>query len=141
MSDSARKRGRLSRSGDFDRVYREGESRANRFLVLYSFPRQSSGQPRLGLSVGRKVGGAVVRNKVKRRLREAFWAIAESSQDLPADHDFVVVARPGVEELVEREGTPGLESSLSELFKDEEPPSAKAAPGGEAEEAASDESV
>ncbi|MGZ5309902.1 MAG: ribonuclease P protein component [Solirubrobacterales bacterium] len=122
MSESARKRGRLSRSGDFDRVYRDGDSRANRFLVLYSFPRQAAGQPRLGLSVGRKVGGAVVRNKVKRRLREAFWAIAEGPQQLPANHDFVVVARPGVEDLVEREGMPGLERSLGELLADEPPP-------------------
>lgn len=121
MSESARKRGRLSRSGDFDRVYREGDSRANRFLVLYSFPRQTAGQPRLGLSVGRKVGGAVVRNKVKRRLREAFWAIAERSQELPTDHDFVVVARPGVEDLVDREGTPGLERSLGELLAGDQP--------------------
>jgi ribonuclease P protein component len=139
MSESARKRGRLSRSGDFDRVYREGESRANRFLVLYSFPRQASGQPRLGLSVGRKVGGAVVRNKVKRRLREAFWSIAESSQELPPDHDFVVVARPGVEELVDREGTPGLERSLAGLLADgpeEEQPASppSGGTGGEAEE-------
>ena len=115
VTDGRRQRGRLSRSGDFERVYREGTSRANRFLVLYSFPRQGGGQPRLGLSVGRKVGGAVVRNKVKRRLRESFWALAES---LPADHDFVIVARPGVEELLERQGTPGLERSLAELLAD-----------------------
>jgi ribonuclease P protein component len=114
MSDRGRKRGRLSRSGDFDRVYRDGSSRANRFLVFYSFPRaSSSGQPRLGISVGRKVGGAVVRNRVKRTLREAFWAQGEN---LPGGHDFVVVARPGVEELVEREGAAGLERSLAELL-------------------------
>ncbi len=117
MSERGRRRGRLSRSGEFDRVYRDGDSRANRFLVLYSFPRSDSGaeQPRLGISVGRKIGGAVVRNKVKRRLREAFWALTER---LPAGHDFVVVARPGVEELAEREGAPGLERSLAELLGD-----------------------
>jgi ribonuclease P protein component len=108
------RRGRLSRSGDFDRVYRDGSSRSNRFLVFYSFPRgTSSGQPRLGISVGRKVGGAVVRNRVKRTLREAFWAQGEK---LPEGHDFVVVARPGVEELVEREGAAGLERSLADLL-------------------------
>lgn len=118
MSERGRKRGRLSRSGDFDRVYREGSSRANRFLVFYAFPRAeaASGEPRLGISVGRKVGGAVVRNKVKRALREAFWA---QSEQLPAGHDFVVVARAGVEQLVEREGAAGLGRSLAELLSDE----------------------
>jgi len=108
-----RKRGRLTRSGDFDRVYRDGSSRANRHLVVYSFPTEPGSDPRLGISVSRKVGKAVTRNKVKRSLREAFWALAER---LPAGHDFVIVARPGVEELVEREGTPGLQASLDGLL-------------------------
>ena len=76
---SRRKRGRLSRSGDFDRVYRDGRSHANRYLVLYSFPRPADDgddeEPRLGISVSRKVGGAVERNAVKRALREAFWEL------------------------------------------------------------------
>jgi ribonuclease P protein component len=119
-----RKRGRLSRSGDFDRVYRDGRSHANRFLVLYTFPRSGdvahtddaddSNQTRLGISVSRKVGGAVERNAVKRALREAFWAIGEDS--LPADHDFVLVARPDSAGLVEREGTPGVDAALRELI-------------------------
>ena len=112
-----RKRGRLSRSGDFDRVYRDGRSHANRFLVLYTFPRpevsEEVDEARLGISVSRKVGGAVERNAVKRSLREAFRAVDEG---LPADHDFVVVARPDAAGLVEREGTTGVESSLRELL-------------------------
>lgn len=119
MSDR-RKRSRISRSGDFERAYREGDSRANRYLVLYSFPRDpaAAGQPRLGLSVGRKIGNAVVRNKVKRRLREAFWGLDEGL--LPSGHDFVVVARPGVEDLVDRDGTEGLSRSLTELLSNGE---------------------
>ena len=120
MSDR-RKRGRLSRSGDFDRVYRDGRSHANRFLVLYTFPRSAEApahgdgqQTRLGISVSRKVGGAVERNAVKRALREAFWGIGEDQ--LPTDHDFVLVARPDSAGLVEREGTPGIDAALRELF-------------------------
>ena len=75
---SRRKRRRLSRSGDFDRVYRDGRSHASRYLVVYSFPRAGGDDPRLGISVGRKVGGAVARNQVKRMLRDAFWACGET---------------------------------------------------------------
>ena len=55
-------------------MYRQGRSVANRYLVLYAFPRAGDGgeEPaRVGLSVGRKVGGAVERTLVKRLLREA----------------------------------------------------------------------
>src|ERR671931_1119151 len=109
------KRRRLSRSAEFDRVYREGRSRANRYLVVYSFPRSEAGEdgPRLGVSVSRKVGGAVDRNKVKRALREAFWGQAER---LPEGHDFVLVARPDARDLVDRDGTPGVASALGELI-------------------------
>jgi ribonuclease P protein component len=111
-------RRRLSRSGDFDRVYREGNSRGNRFLVLYSFPRSEEDRnrtSRLGLSVGRKVGRAVVRNKVKRAVRQAFWDLGD---EIPDGHDYVVVARPGVEGLLEREGQEGIRASLTELVND-----------------------
>jgi ribonuclease P protein component len=110
------KRGRLSRSAEFDRVRREGSSHANRFLVLYTFPRPESGQlapgPRVGFSVSRKVGGAVDRNRVKRLLREAMGIEVER---LPADADVVVVARPDARELAEREGLDGVRAALSEL--------------------------
>jgi ribonuclease P protein component len=113
----ARRRRRLSRSGEFDRVYREGSSHANRFVVLYSFPREEAeGEVRLGVSVGRKVGGAVERNRVKRVLREAFWAL---DSELPDDHDFVLVARPELAGLVEREGTDGVRESLRDALREE----------------------
>jgi ribonuclease P protein component len=111
-----RKRGRLSRSGDFDRAYRDGRSHANRHLVLYAFPRDAEegpDHPRLGISVGRRVGGAVERNRVKRSLREAFWSLGER---LPDRHDFVLVGRSGVLELVEREGADGVRSSIGALL-------------------------
>ena len=110
------KRRRLSRSAEFERVYRQGRSKSNRFLVLYTFPRgedqREDDGPRLGLSVSRKVGGAVDRTRVKRLLREAFWAEAAR---LPEGSDYVVVARPDARELAEREGMAGVRSALVEL--------------------------
>ena len=111
---SRRKRRRLSRSGEFDRVYREGRSHASRYLVLYSFPRpQADEGPRLGISVGRKVGGAVDRNKVKRLLRESFWS---ASDELPEGHDFVIVARPDAGALAAERGEEGIAEALHELL-------------------------
>jgi ribonuclease P protein component len=115
------KRRRLSRSAEFERVYRQGRSKGNRFLVLYAFPRASDPArpeddgPRLGLSVGRRVGGAVDRTRVKRVLREAFW---EEAARLPVGSDYVVVARPEALALAEREGAAGVRTALAELIDD-----------------------
>jgi ribonuclease P protein component len=123
-------RGRLSRSAEFERVYRQGRSTANRHLVLYAFPNAASDRPRLGLSVSRKVGGAVERNKVKRMLRESFARVEPTLRD---GQDVVLVARPSAAELVEREGLAGVDGALEELIvkgglRDRNEPDADGAP-------------
>ena len=102
---------------------RSGRSHAGRELVLYVFPRGGEEPARLGLSVSRKVGGAVERNTVKRMLREAF---AQLQERFPRGTDVVVIARPGAGELAEREGMGGIKSALGTLI--EKVPGAIAAP-------------
>jgi ribonuclease P protein component len=112
-SRTSRARGRLTRSAEFERVYRQGKSNSDRFLVLYAFASGEGERPRLGLSVPRKVGGATERNLVKRLLREAFAAQEEALQ---GELDIVIVARPAALELAEREGLEGIARSVHGLL-------------------------
>jgi ribonuclease P protein component len=111
-----KRRHRLSRSRDFDAVYRHGRSVATRYLVLYSFAREEEAdtEPRLGLAVGRQLGTAVERNRLKRRLRAAF---DELRDQVPAGRDYVLIARPGLREAIESRGFPWLVERIAEVFE------------------------
>jgi ribonuclease P protein component len=108
-----KRRQRLSRSRDFDAVYRQGRSVATRYLVVYTFPREDGDEPRLGLAVSRKVGGAVARNRLKRRLRAVFDELAPG---LRRGHDYVLVVRAGLGEAAEARGLGWLREQVAEAF-------------------------
>lgn len=110
------RRHRLSRSRDFDDVYRRGTSASTRYLVLHWFPREEDreGDPRLGLAVPRSVGSAVVRNRMKRLLREAWNQLLPT---VPVGHDYVLVARPGLAEPADARGRDWVASEVSQALE------------------------
>jgi len=106
---------RLSRSRDFDVVYRQGHSVSTRFLTLYWFARSDeSDEPRLGLAVPRAAGPSVARNRIKRRLRE-IWTTKLGSGALEPTQDYVLVVRPGLPEAAEARGYEWLSERVDEV--------------------------
>jgi ribonuclease P protein component len=110
------RRHRLSRSRDFDAVYRQGRSVSTRYLTLHWFPREedAAGDPRLGLAVPKSVSpSAVVRNRVKRQLRETWEELRERVRP---GRDYVLVARQGLAEPVEARGHEWLVEQVAEVL-------------------------
>ena len=83
------KQGMLHKNKNFQAVYRSGKSYANRMVVLYVLPNHTNAR-RIGFAAGKKLGGAVVRNRVKRLLRESFRL---NQSQIIEGIDLIVVAR------------------------------------------------
>lgn len=81
---------RLTKKSDFNRVYRHGKSMANRQFVVYYLPQLAIGQYRLGVSVSKKVGNAVVRNRLRRMMKEI---VRLHSEQIKQQTDFILIAR------------------------------------------------
>jgi ribonuclease P protein component len=109
------RRQRLSRSRDFDAVYRQGRSVSTRSLTLHWFVRtdDADGAPRLGLAVPRAVGSAVARNRLKRQLR-GVWD--ELAGEVAAGRDYVLAARPGLADAAESRGHEWLVEQVREVI-------------------------
>jgi ribonuclease P protein component len=110
------RKNRLSRSRDFDAVYRHGRSSSTRFLTLYWFERdEEPGEPRLGLAVPKAAGNAVTRNRIKRQLRE-IWRTKLQEDAIPPLNDYVLVVRPGLPEAAEARGHEWLVARVDEVL-------------------------
>ena len=109
------RRHRLSRSRDFDAVYRQGRSVSTRYLTLHWFPRDDdpAGDARLGLAVPRAVGNAVARNRLKRQLRASWQELHDRIQP---GRDYVLAARPGIAEPAEKRGQTWLVEQVGEVL-------------------------
>ena len=90
-----RKSFRVKKEKDFDAIFKKGASVANRKFVIYRLENQQQ-HFRVGLSVSKKLGNAVTRNQIKRRIRHV---LIQNSNQIADNVDFVVIARKGVEEL------------------------------------------
>jgi ribonuclease P protein component len=110
------RKNRLSRSRDFDAVYRHGRSVSTRFLTLYWFTRDGEpADPRLGLAVPKAAGNAVVRNRIKRRLRE-IWRAKLDEESVSRTYDYVLVVRAGLPEAAETRGHGWLVERVEEVL-------------------------
>jgi ribonuclease P protein component len=85
-----RKAYRVKKESDFQKVFHQGKSTANRQFVLYALDKKEQSHFRVGLSVGKKIGNAVVRNNVKRKIRQS---LTELKPKLKTEKDFIVIAR------------------------------------------------
>lgn len=87
---------RIKKEHEFQRVFQKGQSYANKRFVVYTIDRPDNYHFRIGISVGKKVGNAVERNRIKRKIRAAIY---ELQPKIKEQRDFIVIARPSAKEL------------------------------------------
>ncbi len=85
----------LKKNSDFQKVYRQGKSYANRYFVMYILENETDGN-RVGISVSKKVGNSVVRHRLKRLLREAYRL---QEDRFYSGFDIVVIARMSAKKI------------------------------------------
>jgi len=103
------KRQRIKKNEEFQTVFKKGKSFANRQFVVYCLKKENQTAFRIGLSVGKKIGNAVVRNRVKRYLRQTFL---ELKDEVRQDMDYVIIARNQAANLDFHETKKSLEHVL-----------------------------
>lgn len=84
------KKYRLKRKNEFSYIFKRGKTIANQYLVLYYAPAKQENENRVGFAVSKKIGNAVIRNRIKRRMREA---IRPSLPYIIAGYDLIFIAR------------------------------------------------
>jgi ribonuclease P protein component len=105
-----KKKNRIKKNEDFQKVFKHGKSMANRQFVIYMLGQPEEKEFRLGLSVSKKIGNAVTRNRIKRLVRQVFL---EEKDSLKTGIDYIVIARKPASEMDYHE----VKSSLLHLFR------------------------
>ncbi|MCY7961389.1 ribonuclease P protein component [Bacillus inaquosorum] len=104
-----KKRNRLKKNEDFQKVFKQGTSVANRQFVLYTLDQPENDELRVGLSVSKKIGNAVMRNRIKRLIRQTFLEEKERLKE----KDYIIIARKPASQLTYEE----TKKSLQHLFR------------------------
>ncbi|MGX7327944.1 ribonuclease P protein component [Enterococcus bulliens] len=104
-----RKAYRVKKEQEFQKVFHTGKSFANRKFIVYILDKPNQKHFRVGLSVGKKVGNAVHRNAVKRKIRASVAALQD---EIRSDLDFIIIARPSTVDLPSQE----VYSNLKHVF-------------------------
>jgi ribonuclease P protein component len=102
---------RLTRRADFDRTRRQGQAQGTPMCVVIAL-RRDSGPPRIGVAAGKRIGGAVQRNRAKRVLREGVRSLYPS---IAPGWDIVLLARSPVLSAKSTQVTPHLEQAFRRL--------------------------
>lgn len=110
---------RVKKETDFQRVFQQGTSYANRKFVVYVLEKPEQKHFRVGISVGKKVGNAVTRNAVKRKIRACIFQMKDH---LASELDFIVIARQSTAELSSTEVYSNLQHvlKLAKIFNENE---------------------
>lgn len=101
---------RLRKNQDFQKVYKKGKSTANRQFIVYVLRGENQKFSRLGLSVSKKMGNAVVRNKIRRHVKEAMRAMEGKIQ---LGNDYIIISRKPAADMTYTE----VKSSLQHVLK------------------------
>lgn len=105
-----KKKFRIKKNEEFQQVFHKGESFANRQFVIYILQKDNQDYFRIGLSVSKKIGNAVMRNQIKRYIRQSFL---EMKDDLLTERDYVVIARKPAAQMDFHE----VKSSLAHVLR------------------------
>ena len=109
MMDFNRTKG-LKKDCDFRKVYKHGKSFANRYLVMYILENKSDSS-RIGISVSKKVGNAITRNKIRRRIKEAYRLNID--ENVKCGYDIIFIARVSCNEAEYKD----IEKAITHLVK------------------------
>lgn len=100
---------RIKKNDEFQRIFNVGKSFANRELVIFYIEKPGQTHFRVGLSVGKKIGNAVMRNQIKRYLRESLRSLDREIKD---EYDIIIIARNPTKNM----GLEQMRSSLTHLL-------------------------
>ena len=95
-----RKSFRVKKEKEFQNVFHTGSSKANRQFGVYVLPKEGQSHFRVGISVGKKIGNAVMRNAVKRKIRQG---LLELKPEIKPGIDFIIIARQPTTHLTTEE--------------------------------------